>query len=629
VTENVQVENPRDNAVWTPEYVQEKWGVPPELIIDLLGLMGDASDNVPGVPGVGPKTAVKLILEHGSMLDLYENLDNVKNPRLKTKLEEHRELALLSRELVTIKTDMDSVPQADQIRIKAPDIDAVRSVFQEFELFRLMKPLDEVRVLYGSGNGPEKTDRQRNYRVVKHIPELMELVDTLKQKTIVAFDLETTGLDVLTTEIVGISFSWEANQGVYVAVKYPNPPEGCFVGDDIDTILRELKPFWDSESCQKTGHNLKFDLSVLKSYGVSVRGVSFDTQIAAYLVNPAGRGYGLNDLSLQYLGLEPIHIEALIGKGKDQITMDFVSLDMISEYAAEDADIAFQLYEILSEKIKTDELRQVFNDIDLPLMPVLMDMEREGTFVDASMLDEMSTRLGRELIRLEQAIYKEAGEEFNVASPKQVAEILFEKKGIKPIRKTKTGYSTDVNVLQILAKEHAIPRYMLDYRQVAKLKSTYTDALIELIHPETGRIHTSFNQTVTATGRLSSSDPNLQNIPIRTDEGRQIRSAFIPHEGWSLLSADYSQIELRLLAHCSQDPILIQAFQEGEDIHARTAAEVFQVFPSFIDTELRRQAKAINFGIIYGMSPFGLSKQLHISQKMAKTYIDNYFARYK
>lgn len=629
VNDKVQIVNPKDNKVWTSEYVKEKWGVPPEQIIDLLGLMGDASDNVPGVPGVGPKTAVKLIQEHGGILDLYENLDDVKNPKLRLKLEENKEKALLSRELVTIKTDMDEMPTWEEIRIESMDIDAARSVFQEFELFNLMKPLDDVRALYSDGVAPNQPERVRSYSVVKHIPDLVELVETLKQQKMVAFDLETTSLDVLTTEIVGLSFAWEANQGVYVAVKYPNPPDGCFSGDDIGIILRELKPFWDSETILKTGHNLKFDLSVLKSYEIEVSGVAFDSQIAGYLVNPGGRGYGMNDLSIQYLGIDPIHIEALIGKGKDQITMDFVSLDVISEYAAEDADISFQLYEILTQKIKDDELSSILDDIDLPLMPVLLDMEREGTFVDADILNEMSTNLGIELERLEKAIYEEAGEEFNVASPKQVAEILFEKKGIKPIRKTKTGYSTDVNVLQILAKEHAIPRYMLDYRQVSKLKSTYTDTLPLLIHEKTGRIHSNFNQTIAATGRLSSTNPNFQNIPVRTEMGRDIRKAFRPQsEGWKILAADYSQIELRLMAQYSKDERLIEAFKNGEDIHTATAAHVFGTDLFGVNADQRRRAKVVNFGIMYGAGPFRMSNELDISRGEAAELISDYFNTY-
>ncbi|NQV13925.1 DNA polymerase I [bacterium] len=629
VDEQVQILNPRDNSIWTPDYVIEKWGVPPEKIIDLLGLMGDASDNVPGVPGVGPKTALKLIAEYGGMFELYEHLDDVKNPKLKLKLEENREMAFLSRELVTIKTDMETVPTWDEIRSKSPDIESVRAVFQEFELFNLMKPLDDVRVLYDDGSGPQKSTKARNYTVVKHIPELMELVQSLSGKAMVAFDLETTGLDVLTTEIVGLSFSWEADQGVYVAVNYPNPPEGCFTRDDIQTILRELKPFWDSKTVQKTGHNLKFDLSVLKSYGIQVQGVAFDSQIAAYLVNPGGRGYGMNDLSVQYLGIEPIHIEELIGKGKDQITMDRVDLHRISEYAAEDSDIAFQLFEILSAKIKEDGLSRVFEEIDLPLMPVLMDMEREGTFVDADILGEMSISLGQEMERLQTAIFAEAGEEFNLASPRQVAEILFEKQGIKPIRKTKTGYSTDVNVLQILAKEHAIPRYMLDYRQVVKLKSTYTDTLPLLIHEKTGRIHSNFNQTIAATGRLSSTNPNFQNIPVRTELGRDIRKAFRPQEaGYKILAADYSQIELRLMAQYSQDERLIQAFKNGEDIHTATAAHVFGTDLFGVTPDQRRRAKVVNFGIMYGAGPFRMSNELEISHSEAAELIAEYFATY-
>ncbi|MBC8190974.1 MAG: DNA polymerase I [Candidatus Marinimicrobia bacterium] len=629
VNDKVQIVNPKDNQVWTSAYVEEKWGVPPEKIIDLLGLMGDASDNVPGVPGVGPKTAVKLIQEHGTMLELYEKLDDVKNPKLKLKLEENKEKALLSRELVTIKTDMEDMPTWEEIRIESMNIDAARSVFQEFELFNLMKPLDDVRALYASGDAPAREERSRNYTVVKHIPELIELVEILKSKKMVAFDLETTSLDVLTTEIVGLSFAWEANSAVYIAVKYPNPPDGCFTAEDIDIVLRELKPFWDSESIKKTGHNLKFDLSVLKSYGIQVAGVGFDSQIAGYLVNPGGRGYGMNDLSVQHLGIDPIHIEELIGKGKDQITMDLVTLDVISEYAAEDADISYQLYEILSEKIETDKLTSVLNDIDLPLIPVLMDMEREGTFVDAKILNEMSVSLRQELVRLEKAIFQEAGEEFNVASPRQVAEILFEKKGIKPIRKTKTGYSTDVNVLQILAKEHAIPRYMLDYRQVAKLKSTYTDTLPLLIHEKTGRIHSNFNQTIAATGRLSSTNPNFQNIPVRTELGRDIRKAFRPQSsGWKIIAADYSQIELRLMAQYSKDERLIQAFKNGEDIHTATAAHVFGTNLFGVSDDQRRRAKVVNFGIMYGAGPFRMSNELEISRGEAAELITNYFNTY-
>jgi DNA polymerase-1 len=629
VTERVNIVNPRDNSVWTPDYVTEKWGVPPEKIIDLLGLMGDASDNVPGVPGVGPKTAVKLITDHGSMLDMYESLDAVKNPKLRQKLEDNRELALLSRELVTIKTDMEELASWDDVRVESLDIDAVRKVFQEFELFNLMKPLDEVRSLYSSDSAPRAAQIPRNYSVVQHIPALYDLVDELKKHEMVAFDLETTSLDVLTADIVGLSFSWEANQGVYVPVRYPNPPEGSFTAQDLSSIFRELKPFWDSTDIKKTGHNLKFDLSVLRTHGVEVAGVAFDSQIAGYLVNPGGRGYGMNDLSVQYLGIDPIHIEALIGKGKDQITMDQMPLSLVSEYAAEDADISFQLYEILADKMKKDDLTSVFTDIDLPLMPVLMKMERDGTYVDADYLNQMSESLGADLLRLEKAIYEEAGEEFNVASPSQVADILFNKKGIKPIRKTKTGYSTDVNVLQILAKEHAIPRYMLEYRQVAKLKSTYTDTLPLLIHEKTGRIHSSFNQTIAATGRLSSTNPNFQNIPVRTELGRDIRRAFKPqNKGWKILAADYSQIELRLMAQFSKDERLIEAFKNGEDIHTATAAHVFGTDLFGVNSDQRRRAKVVNFGIMYGAGPFRMSNELEISRSEAAELIANYFATY-
>ena len=629
VTDQVVIINPRDNEVWTSDYVKEKWGVPPEQIIDLLGLMGDASDNVPGVPGVGPKTAVKLILEHGGMHELYADLESVKNPKLRQKLEENRELALLSRELVTIKTDMESLATWDQIRVEALDVESVRKVFQEFELFNLMKPLDDVRTLYADGSALQTARVPRNYSVVQHIPALYDLIDELKRHSMVAFDLETTSLDVLTADIVGLSFSWEANQGVYIPVNYPNPPEGSFCGEDLPSILRELKPFWDSESIQKTGHNLKFDLSVLKTHGIEVNGVGFDSQIAGYLVNPGGRGYGMNDLSVQYLGIDPIHIEELIGKGKEQITMELVPLAQISEYAAEDADISFQLYEILAKKIEEDDLGKVLHDIDLPLMPVLMEMERLGTYVDSEMLNEMSLGFASELARLEKTIYEEAGEEFNLSSPRQVAEILFEKKGIKPLRKIKTGFSTDVNVLQELAKHHAIPRYMLEYRQISKLKSTYTDTLPLLVHPKTGRIHSNFNQTIAATGRLSSTNPNFQNIPVRTEMGRELRKAFKPQDaGWKILAADYSQIELRLMAQFSRDERLMEAFRNGEDIHTATAAHVFGTDLFGVNPDQRRRAKVVNFGIMYGAGPFRMSNELDISRSEAAELIANYFATY-
>ena len=628
VTDEIQIYDPRNDVTWTPEYVLEKWGVPPEGIIDLLGLMGDSSDNVPGVPGVGPKTAVKLLVEYHSIAELYDRINDIRNPKLQQKLKDNEEQALLSRELVTIRTDMEVATDWENLEPREPDWDRTRGSLQELELFSLLKSMEEYRAHRGGGAASVEAAEKR-YRTINRMDDIADLVNDLLQQELVSFDLETTSLDVITTEIVGIAFSWEADQGVYVALQFPEEIPGTLTSDDVMEVLTRLKPFWDSEEVGKTGHNLKFDLAVLQSHQVQVAGIVFDSQLAAYLVNPGGRGYGMDDLSQQYLGYQPVPIKDLIGEGKDPLTMDAVPLDKIGFYAAEDADVTYQLTCKLREQLVAKKLGDLLDEIELPLMGVLLQMERHGVYVDTGFLGEMSDRLGEEMTRLEAEIYAEAGEEFNINSTQQLGHILFEKQGIPPVRKTKTGYSTDVNVLQALASKHAIPRLILEFRQLSKLKSTYTDALPKLVHPVTGRIHSSFNQTIAATGRLSSTNPNFQNIPIRTELGRDIRKAFTPQKaGWRILSADYSQIELRLMAHYSGDETLVTAFRNGEDIHSATAAKVFGTDLFGVTDEQRRQAKVVNFGIMYGAGPFRMSNELGISRGEAAELIDSYFNTY-
>ncbi len=628
VNEKIQIYDPRNEVLWNQAFVEEKWGVPPSGIIDLLGLMGDSSDNVPGVPGVGPKTAVKILAEHPSIPLLYDHLDEVKNPRLRQKLEENREVAFLSRELVTIKRDMVLNLAEDALKPGMPDFDALRATLQELELFSLLKPMEEYRALL-LGGPSLGADVVKRYRTITLQKEVLELLEELKGQDFVSFDLETTGLDVLQDEIVGLSFSWEQDQAVYIALDFPEATEHTLNSDDVIEVLEILRPFWEAENIRKTGHNLKFDLAVLANHRIEVRGVAFDSQLAAYLVNPGGRGYKMDDLSQQYLGYQPVPIKDLIGEGKDEICMNQIPLEKIGFYAAEDADVTLQLSRHLQRQIREKDLESVLNDIELPLLNVLLTMEGHGVFVDVDFLAAMSADLGKKMEELTSQIYASAGEEFNINSPAQLGQILFVKQGIPPVRKTKTGYSTDVNVLQTLAGEHEIPRLILEYRTLSKLKSTYTDALPRLVHPLTGRIHSSFNQTIAATGRLSSTNPNFQNIPIRTEIGRDIRKAFrAQRKGWKILSADYSQIELRIMAHYSGDKALLAAFRNRDDIHRATAAKVFGTDLFGVTDEQRRSAKVVNFGIMYGAGPFRMSNELGISRGEAADLIDNYFNTY-
>jgi DNA polymerase-1 len=612
--------------IWDPmkdqtidvEFIARKHGVTPEQMIQVMGLSGDTADNIPGVPGVGPKTAVNLVKEFGTIDNLYAQIESVTKKKLHENLVTHREQALLSRDLVTISTDAPVNFDPRALAASTPDDEQLAELFKELEFRQLHK-------LYRG----KQDQAAKDYRAIVDEASLDDLVGQLKTAELIAVDTETTALNPMLAELVGLSFSIADDTGVYVPCGHIAEAVPQQLGRD--TVLEKLRPVLEDPALKKIGQNIKYDWMVLARHGINLQGVFADTMLMSYLLDPSKRAHGLDRIADDFLDYQTTSYEEVAGKGKKAVTFDCVPLDKATPYACEDADITRLAYKKLAAHLQAKGLGDLLDNVEMPLLPVLLRMEMSGIRVDTDRLKALSRTFADELAGIEQDIYDLAGETFNIKSSQQLGQILFEKLELPVVKKTRKtkGYSTDVKVLTVLAEQHELPALVLRHRTLAKLKSTYTDALLELVHPETGRIHTSFNQTVAATGRLSSSDPNLQNIPIRTEEGRRIRGAFVPREGWTLVSADYSQIELRLLAHCSGDPILIKAFAEGEDIHARTAAEVFQTLPGFVDDELRRQAKVINFGIIYGMSPFGLSQALKISQKMAKNYIDSYFERYQ
>lgn len=618
VSDRRTIWDPMKDKVIDGAYVQEAYGVKPLQLIDVMGLSGDTADNIPGVPGIGPKTALSLIQTHGSLEKIYDSVDAIAGGKQKERLIQYKDQAVLSKKLVTINDHVPVSFESEAFKVQAPDHEKLLDLFKTLEFSQLQqafaKPAEAAR---------------KDYKAVCDLESLNSLIKRLESVPLFAVDTETTAKNPMRAELVGISFAMAPDEGFYI----PCGHDPDIVGDQLDLgqVLSLLKPVLENPVNKKVGQNIKYDWMVLSHYGIELAGVVFDTMVASYLLNPSKRAHSLDQIAMDYLDHRMITYEDTVGKGRKEDGFARVPLEKAVPYASEDADMTLSAYGVLSSKLKAAGLTDLFDRVEMPLVPVLMRMEKRGIQVSSDRLRELSQSFSRQLDAIEEEIYALAGETFNIRSSQQLGHILFEKLKLPVQKRTtkNTAHSTDVDVLTTLADHHELPALVLRHRTLAKLKSTYTDALIELIHPVTGRIHTSYNQTVAATGRLSSSDPNLQNIPIRTDEGRQIRSAFLPREGWQLLSADYSQIELRILAHCSEDPILIRAFEEDEDIHTRTAAEVFQVFPSFIDAELRRQAKAINFGIVYGMSPFGLSKQLNISQKMAKTYIDNYFSRYQ
>ncbi len=594
--------------------VEERFGGTPEKVIEVQALAGDTSDNVPGVPGIGEKTAVKLIKEYGSVENLLASVDQVKG-KMQQKLREFGDQARLSRELVLLRDDVKLDLDYESFSLSEPDGEALTAIFKEMEFHRLINEFStETR---SSGEG---------YAGILNPEDFEALVQKLEKAERFAFDTETTSLVATRADLVGLSFAIKPGEAWYIPLghRYLGAPEQL----DRQQVLDRLRPIFADPKIAKIGQNIKYDLLVMRRAGVEVAGVAVDTMIASYLTNPASTSHGMDSLASELLGHKTIAYGEVAGTGKNQVGFEEVEIEKAIPYAAEDADITWRLAEVLEPKLAELDQQKLFAEVEMPLVQILTDMEWSGVRIDAAFLGGLSKEMEKKLAVLEEEIHEMAGGPFNVGSPKQLGEVLFERLGLPRGKKTKTGWSTNVEVLTNLAEEHGIAEKVLSYRSLAKLKSTYTDALPRLIHPETGRIHTSFNQAVTATGRLSSSDPNLQNIPIRTEEGRRIREAFIPAEGNLLLAADYSQIELRVLAHMADEPGLKEAFAAGDDIHKRTASEIFGVFPEMVTSDMRRQAKTINFGVIYGMGAFSLAKDLGISRKEAQTFIDNYFARY-
>jgi len=597
------------------EEVIEKFGVPPEQVIEVMGLMGDSSDHIPGVKGVGPKTATDLIQKFGSIASLYDRLDEVEKDKLRAKLEGDRENALLSHKLVIINTEMDLSCNIDDMKILEPDQDKLTELFTEWEFTSLLAGMKK----------PAKREK-KVYQTILQEEDLDRLLTGLKNAGEFALDLETTSLHPVEAEMVGISFAYEGFDGCYIPLmhRYLGVPQQL----DKSLVIKKLKPILEDPAIKKCGHNIKYDLIVLRNEGIELKGISFDSIIASYVLDPSRRSHSMDDLAMEFFGHQTIKYKDVAGTGMKQIGFDEVDIERASEYAAEDSDLTWRLLLELRPKLTEDTL-SLFTDMEMPLLHVLAEMEMNGVYLERKELKELSTLIQGKLEIIEQEIYQIAGENFNINSPKQLAVILFEKLNLPVIKKTKTGYSTDVSVLEELSSEHQLPEQILTFRQLSKLKSTYVDALQEEIYSKTGRVHTSFNQTVAATGRLSSSNPNLQNIPIRSEMGREIRKSFLAEGEGMLLSADYSQVELRILAHLSADKALINAFNKGEDIHTRTAAEIFGSSLEDVDLEGRRMAKAVNFGIVYGLSAFGLSRQLKITQREAKNFIEQYFALYK
>tara|TARA_Y100001936_G_scaffold80961_1_gene79532 strand:+ start:9 stop:2726 length:2718 start_codon:yes stop_codon:yes gene_type:complete len=624
VNENIFLYTPSgrkaDIKIYDRNGVIDKWGVPPEKIIDLLGLMGDASDNVPGVPGVGEKTAVKLIKEYGSLEASLDHADEVKNKRAREGLQNARSEALLSKDLVTIDTNMDL--NIDFSTLKTNDIDkeSLALIFQELEFETLQKQIlgDDIPI------SKKKDAPKKDYRTLYSEEDIKNFLGSIKEGEWLSFDIETTSVNPMSCDIVGFSFSNKQNTGVYIPIHWPDSKDSLF-DDYITKVLELMRPVMENGLIPKTGQNVKFDSLILLRNGIKVAGIKFDTMIAAHLLKPELRSFKLENLSLEYLDYAMVPIEDLIGKGKDQISMAEVDIDKISFYASEDADIALQLTYIFEKKLDDENLSKFFNEIEIPLLPVLTEMEFNGMYIDSALLKTMSIKIGKKLDGLIKDIYQESGFEFNINSTQQLAKILFDIKGLPEIKKR----STAEDVLERLKGQHLLPELVLEYRKLNKLKNTYIDALPELKLPSTGRIHSTFNQTITATGRLSSSNPNFQNIPIKTEEGREIRKAFKSNNrDWVIFSADYSQIELRIMAHLSQDTSLVDAFNNGDDIHSRTAADVYNVSINDVQPSMRRTAKIVNFGLLYGAGPFRMSQELGIPQKEAKALIEKYFDTY-
>ncbi|NHB97772.1 DNA polymerase I [Photorhabdus stackebrandtii] len=652
VTPNITLINTMNNTILGPEEVVEKYGVPPDLIIDFLALMGDSSDNIPGVPGVGEKTALGLLQGIGGMDNIFANLDKIAGlsfrgaKTLADKMAQHKDVAYLSYKLATIKTDVELDKTCVALSVKEPDTEKLHQLFSRYEFKRWLSDVANGDWLAEKGKKPASTGNDEssptedksvsatlssdNYQTILDQKSFDEWIEKLKKALVFAFDTETDSLDTLTANLVGMSFAISAGDAAYLPLghDYLGAPEQL----DREAVLAALKPLLEDSNLLKIGQNIKFDRGVLARYGIELQGIAYDTMLESYVLNSvAGMGrHDMDSLAERHLNHKTTTFEEIAGKGKNQLTFNQVPVEQAAMYAAEDADVTLLLHQTMWPQLeKTPALKKVFLNTEMPLVMVLSRMERTGVLIDANILAEHSKEITTRLDELEKEAHELAGEAFNLASPKQLQAILFEKLQLPVVKKTPGGApSTNEEVLEELADTHALPKVILEHRGLAKLKSTYTDKLPQMVHPLTKRVHTSYHQAVTATGRLSSRDPNLQNIPVRNEEGRRIRQAFVAPESYRIMAADYSQIELRIMAHLSQDQGLLKAFAEGQDIHRATAAEVFGLPLEQVTSEQRRSAKAINFGLIYGMSAFGLSRQLGIPRGEAQRYMDLYFERY-
>jgi DNA polymerase-1 len=641
VDEHITLINTMTDTLLDPAGVVEKFGVPPARIVDYLALVGDTSDNVPGVPGVGPKTAAKWLQQYGSLDNIVAQADSLSG-KVGENLRASLALLPLTRKLVTIHCDVKLGNSPSDLARRPQDVATLKELFQRLEFKTWLAELggashapapaarrpDSEPAVQGVMSVTSVDDTNAEYAAILDEPALDRWIERLQQAGEFAFDTETTDLDAQRAEIVGVSFTDKAGAGAYVplAHRYPGAPTQL----DRAQVLRKLKPLLEDAQLGKIGQNLKYDLTVLGNHDISLRGLRYDTMLESYVLDSTASRHDMDSLALKYLGYKTVKYEDVAGKGKGQINFSDVPIEQATTYAAEDADITLRLHQHLWPRLQqTPALVTLFDELEMPLVPVLARMERHGVRIDAALLRKQSSELAKRMLELEQEAHRLAGQPFNIASPKQLGEILFDKLKIPVVKKTPTGQaSTAEEVLQELALDYPLPQVILEHRGMAKLKSTYTDKLPEMINPRSGRVHTSYHQAVAATGRLSSSDPNLQNIPVRTAEGRRIRQAFIATPGHKIVSADYSQIELRIMAHLSGDAGLINAFGEKQDIHRATAAEVFGATPATVSDEQRRAAKAINFGLIYGMSAFGLARQLKIERGAAQQYVDLYFRRY-
>ena len=651
VTPGITLINTMSNTILGPEEVVNKYGVPPELIIDFLALMGDSSDNIPGVPGVGEKTAQALLQGLGGLDTLYAESDKIASlsfrgaKTMAAKLEQNKEVAYLSYQLATIKTDVELELTCDKLEVQAPAVEELMAMFQKYEFKRWTADLEagkwlqvrgaksparpfEAAVVVEEDDEPATVLSADNYLTILDEETLKAWIPRLEKVPVLAFDTETDSLENVSANLVGLSFAVEPGVAIYIPVAhdYLDAPEQI----PRERALELLTPLLEDEKVLKVGQNLKFDRGILQNYGIELRGIAFDTMLESYILDSVVGRHDMDTLADRWLKHTTITFEQIAGKGKNQLTFNQIDLEQAGRYAAEDADVTLQLHLKMWPKLQQHAgPLNIFNNIEMPLVPVLSRIERNGVKIDPAVLHKHSGEITLRLAELEKIAHDIAGEPFNLASTKQLQTILFEKQGIKPLKKTPGGApSTSEEVLEELALDYPLPKIILEHRGLSKLKSTYTDKLPLMINPKTGRVHTSYHQAVTATGRLSSTDPNLQNIPVRNEEGRRIRQAFIAPEDYLIVSADYSQIELRIMAHLSRDKGLLSAFAEGKDIHRATAAEVFGMPLESVSNEQRRSAKAINFGLIYGMSAFGLSRQLNIPRRESQKYMDLYFERY-